>query len=93
MTANPASVQLNQAFTLTATLAASSPGAPAATGVVDFSDYGIEFGSAPLQNGVATLQVPASVTQTLPRGICLSPPAIRGQLLCIVRLCRQPAGS
>ncbi len=71
VTANPASVQLNQAFTLTATLAASSPGAPAATGVVDFSDYGIEFGSAPLQNGVATLQVPASVTQTLPPGYLL----------------------
>jgi hypothetical protein len=71
VTANPNSVQGSQPFTLTATLTASAPGAPTPTGVVDFSDYSIDFGSAPLQGGVATLQVPASVTQTLLPGFLL----------------------
>lgn len=71
LAANPSSVNFNQAFTLTATVAPTIAGNPSPTGTVDFSTPDLDLGTATLTNGTATLQVPASVTQTLSPGILI----------------------
>lgn len=65
----PAVVNYNQAFALTAVVAAATSGAPAPTGTVSFYALGLPLGSAPLSQGSVTLQVPGSLTQLLPRGL------------------------
>lgn len=69
LTATPAVVNYNQAFALSAVVAAATSGAPAPTGTVSFYALGLPLGSAPLNQGSATLQVPGSLTQLLPQGL------------------------
>ena len=69
LSANPAIVNYNQAFTLTAVVEPSMSGAPLPTGTVAFSALGIALGSASLSQGTAAIQVPGSLTQSLPSGI------------------------
>jgi hypothetical protein len=64
----PAIVDYNASFTLTATLTPVQAGAPSPTGAIDFTVAGVAVGTAALQNGQAVLQVPGSITQTLPAG-------------------------
>jgi hypothetical protein len=64
----PAIVDYNGSFTLTATLTPVQAGAPSPTGEIDFTVAGVAVGRAALQNGQAVLQVPGSITQTLPAG-------------------------
>ena len=65
---NPVTVDYNQGFALTLVLQPSVAGAPVPTGNVDMFAQGIHLGDAPLVNGVATLQVSGSVTQSIPSG-------------------------
>jgi hypothetical protein len=69
LSASPATVNYNQAFTLTAVVEPSMAGAPLPTGTVDFSALGIALGSSPLKQGTAAIQVPGSMTESLPSGI------------------------
>lgn len=68
LTASPATVQYNQAFTITATLEPSVSGAPVPSGTITFSALGTPLGSATLTAGSATVQVSGATTQTLPPG-------------------------
>jgi len=69
LSANPATVNYNQAFTLTAVVEPSMAGAPLPTGTVAFSALGTALGFAPLSQGKAAIQVPGSLTQSLQPGI------------------------
>jgi hypothetical protein len=69
LASTPATLNYNQGFTLTAMLTASTAGAPAPTGTVSFYLLGLPLGTAPINQGSATLQVPGSVTQSLTPGI------------------------
>jgi hypothetical protein len=68
LSASSATVEYNQAFTLTAVLRASVAGAPVPTGTLTFTALGISLGSAALSGGSATIQVSGAITQTLPIG-------------------------
>ena len=68
LTASPATVQYNQAFSMTAALTSSVSGAPVPTGTIAFSVMGTPLGSATLTAGSATIQVSGATTQTLPPG-------------------------
>lgn len=65
---SPSPVNYNQGFTLTASLVASVQGQPVPTGTISFVSSGVSLGNAPLVNGVATVQVPGTTTQTLASG-------------------------
>lgn len=69
LSATPATVNYNQGFGLTALVVASTAGAPAPTGTVSFYALGLPLGSAPLQQGSATLQVSGAITQSMSPGI------------------------
>ncbi|MGA3009460.1 MAG: FG-GAP-like repeat-containing protein [Terracidiphilus sp.] len=69
LSVSPATVNYNQAFTLTAALQPSLSGAPLLSGTVSFSALGIALGSAPLNQGSAVLPVPGSTTALLPAGL------------------------
>jgi hypothetical protein len=80
VTLSPATVAYNQAFTLTATLQGANAGNPVPTGTVTFNVAGQQLGTRALQNGVTTLQVPGSTTQTLPPGELLAIASYSGDL-------------
>lgn len=69
LAASPSTVNFNQGFALTATVAPAVAANPSPTGTVDFSTPDLDLGTAIITNGTATLQVPGSVTQTLKPGI------------------------
>jgi hypothetical protein len=69
LSANPATVNYNQAFTLTAVVGPSMAGSRLPTGMIAFSALGIALGSASLYQGTAAIQVPGSLTELLPSGI------------------------
>jgi hypothetical protein len=68
LSSTPSIVNSNQGFTLTAALSASTAGAPAPTGTVNFYAQGLPLGSAPVGGGSATISVASSVTQSLSPG-------------------------
>jgi hypothetical protein len=70
LTVTPAVVSYNQSFTLTALLQRSIAAAPVPTGTVAFTALGISLGSSQLNGkGTASVQVPGTLTQSLPPGI------------------------
>jgi len=69
VTASPSTVNYNQGFTLTATIAAVSSGLSAPTGTVQFSVDGKFAGTAALSGGTATFSLPGSFTAALAPGI------------------------
>jgi Tol biopolymer transport system component len=56
LTSSPNPSQPNQTVTITATITVVAPGAGSPTGTVEFRDQGVVIGSAPIVNGVATVQ-------------------------------------
>jgi hypothetical protein len=68
LSSTPSIVNYNQGFTLTATLSASTAGAPAPTGTVNFYAQGLPLGSVTLSSGSASIPVAGSVTQSLSPG-------------------------
>lgn len=72
LTLSSSTLAYDQGFTLTTTLSPSRTGDPVPTGNVTFIVSGIVLGTVPVQAGVAILDVPGSVTKTLPAGRLLA---------------------
>ena len=69
ISANPAAVAYNQGFTLNASLLPSTSGGQPVTGTVNFSVDGVQVGVSQVQNGIATVTVPGTKTQTIAYGL------------------------
>ncbi len=66
---SPATVAYNQSFTLNASLLPSTSGGQLVTGTVNFSVDGVQVGVGQVQNGMATVMVPGTKTQTIAYGL------------------------
>ncbi len=71
LSASATPVSYDQAFVLTAGLQSPDGTVPVPTGTVQFLVGGLTVGTVTLLNGSASLQVPATITATLPIGIAL----------------------